>query len=96
MGKSPVHASSVGLIRNLNTRFISLQYHVIYDTRFQTVSGGYEDNEAIARYIWYSLALDQRENVLTEANVEQETLTNLHRDWLYPEKQVERKKTTCS
>ncbi len=40
LGRSSKHASSVGLIRHLSTGFISPQFHVIYDTRFQTVSGG--------------------------------------------------------
>ena len=50
--KSPIHASSVGLIRNLITGCISPQFHVIYDSKFQTVSCGYEDNEAVAIHIW--------------------------------------------
>ena len=63
-------ASSVGMIRNLTTSFISPQFHVIYDTKFQTVSGGYEDNKAVASHIWDSLAKDQRVNNLEEAKLE--------------------------
>ena len=85
LGKSPTHASSVGMVRNLTTGFISPQFHVIYDTRFETVSGGYEDNEAVASHIWDMLAQHQRENSLVEANLEQQPLPNLHRDWLSPE-----------
>ena len=51
LGKLPVHVSSVGLIRNLTASYISPQFHVIYDFKFQTVSGGYEDNEAVASHI---------------------------------------------
>ena len=40
LGKSSAHASSVGLIRNLRTGYISPQFHVVYDNLFQTVMGG--------------------------------------------------------
>ena len=80
MGKSSTHVSSVGLIRNLNTGFISPQFHVIYDSKYQTVSGGYEDNEVVASHIWGSLVQNEREDVLTEANIEQEPLPNVHSD----------------
>ena len=90
LGKSPTRASSVGMIKNLTTGFISPQFLVIYDTRFETVSGGYEENEAVASHIWDSLAQDQRVNTLVEENLEQQPLPNLHRDWLSPEERKER------
>jgi hypothetical protein len=37
MGASPLHASTVGLIRNLRTNHISPQFHMVYDDFFQTV-----------------------------------------------------------
>jgi hypothetical protein len=37
MGSSPLHASTVGLVRNLNTNHISPQFHVVYDDLFETV-----------------------------------------------------------
>ena len=80
LGRSPKHASSVGLIRNLNTGFISPQFHVIYDTQFQTVTGGYEGNDAVANHIWESLGQTERVNVLEEAKREQEPLPNIHAD----------------
>ena len=40
LGKSSKHASSIGLVRNLKTGFISPQFHVIYDHKFETVMGG--------------------------------------------------------
>ena len=40
LGKSNAHSSSVGLIRNLRTGYISPQFHVVYDNLFQTVMGG--------------------------------------------------------
>ena len=37
MGISPMHANTVGLVRNLKTGRISPQYHLVYDDNFQTV-----------------------------------------------------------
>lgn len=37
MGVSPLHASTVGLVRNLLTERISPQFHVVYDDFFETV-----------------------------------------------------------
>ena len=44
MGMSPVHAESVGLVRNLKTGYISPQYHIVYDDWFETVYSSNEDN----------------------------------------------------
>jgi hypothetical protein len=38
----PLHASTVGLIRNLQTNHISPQFHVVYDDLFETVHSGEE------------------------------------------------------
>ena len=40
MGKSPLQASTVGLIRNLRTHNISPQFHVVYEDAFETVHSG--------------------------------------------------------
>ena len=53
------------------------------------MSGGYEDNESVAGRIWDSLVKNEREDVLTEANLEQETLPNLHNNLLTPGEQAE-------
>ena len=82
LGKSPDHASSVGLIRNLRTGYVSPQFHVLYDNKFQTVMGGYEHNEAISAHIWDSLAQVDIEYVLDQANEEQEPLPHLNQEWL--------------
>ena len=38
VGRSPAHASSVGLILNPRTGHVSLQFHVVYDDDFTTAS----------------------------------------------------------
>ena len=37
VGYSPLHSSTVGLVRNLRTGNISPQFHVVYDDFFETV-----------------------------------------------------------
>ncbi len=37
VGASPLHASTLGLVRNLKTGNISPQFHVVYDSFFTTV-----------------------------------------------------------
>jgi hypothetical protein len=37
LGFSPVHSSTVGLIRNLRTGLITPQFHCVYDSEFETV-----------------------------------------------------------
>ena len=81
----------MGTIRNLTSGLISPQLHVIYDIKSQTVSGGYEENDAIVSHRWDLLAHDQRVNTFEEVNLEQQPLPNLHKDWVSPEEQVARK-----
>ena len=80
----------------MNTGFISPQFHVIYDTKFQTVTGGYEENDAVANHIWDSLAHLERVNMLEEADREQEPLPNLHADWITPEERTNREERTIN
>ena len=37
MGVSPLHASTVAVVRNLQTGNLSRQFHVVYDDYFETV-----------------------------------------------------------
>ena len=90
LGKSSSHASSVGLIRNLRTGYISPQFHVVYDNLFQTVMGGYEDNDAISDQIWSSLVQGSKVNVAEQATAEQEPVPKVHVDWLNPAEQQQR------
>ena len=83
MGKSPSHSSSVGRIRNLTTGYISTQFYVVYDCKFQTVMGGYGSNDSIATHIWESMVTDI---IIEQAQDEQEPIPPLHNDWLTPDK----------
>ena len=51
LGKSEKHTSTVGLIRNISTWYLSPQFHVVYDNKFQTVMGVDEDNDVIVNHV---------------------------------------------
>jgi hypothetical protein len=56
MGASPLHASTVGLVRNLRTGNISPQFHVVYDEFFETVHATQEQEPDV----WPQLIAFQR------------------------------------
>ena len=68
--KSPLYASLVGLIRNLGTGYISPQFRVVYDNKFETVIGGYDENNSLLSHIWDSLVHNNSENVLQQVILE--------------------------
>ena len=88
--ESSTHARLVGMICNTQTGFISHQFHIAYDNTFETVMGGYEDNEAVTNPIWDVLVT--REDISEEifihtAQGEQQTIPRLHNHWLSTEEQ---------
>ena len=80
----------MGLIRNLRTGYISPQFHVVYDNLFQTVMGGYENNDTISDHIWSSL-VQGSDNVTEQAVAEHEPVPPVHADWLDPTEQHHRR-----
>ena len=42
LGTSPVHAITVGLVKNLSTGRIIPQFHLVYDDHFETVHSYYD------------------------------------------------------
>ena len=57
MGISEAHACSIGLIRNLQSGYISPQFHVVYDKLFQTIT---RPDDAIDRNLWLELLRTSR------------------------------------
>jgi len=49
LGFSRVHSSTVALVRNLHTGFVSPQYHVVFDDKFETVFNDGRTNEELDR-----------------------------------------------
>ena len=64
LGKFSKHASSIGLVVNLQTGFISPQFHIIYDNSVHTVYGRYDGNTAMADHIWDNLYAEESNNVI--------------------------------
>ena len=54
LGISPTHSTTVGRVLNLETGYISPQYHLVFDELFHTVSGGLRD-EVFDADLWNTL-----------------------------------------
>ena len=84
LGTSPDHSSTVGLIHNLRTGFISPQYHVIYDDLFSSVpnaeSSGLPSAPEFTGDFWRRLLETGLESVLPDAD--EDPVPTLHPDWL--------------
>ena len=84
LGVSPDHSSTVGLIHNLRTGFISPQYHVIYDDLFSSVpnaeSGGLPHAPEFTGDFWRRLIATGLESVLPDDD--EDPVPPLHPDWL--------------
>ena len=84
LGTSPDHSSTVGLIHNLRTGFISPQYHVIYDDLFSSVpnaeSGGLPHAQEFNGEFWRRLIETGLESILPDDDVD--SVPPLHHDWL--------------
>ena len=59
------HSSTVALVRNLHTGFISPQYHVVFDDKFETVFSGSMSAEELDKICQRSFGGD-RENYAEE------------------------------
>ena len=82
LGGSTKHSSMIGLIRNLNTEYISPQWHVVYDELFTTVpSAGLTDRDLEA--IWVDLFQTSRDYYGDmDSDREEDRPPPLHEDWL--------------
>ena len=91
MGRSKAHASSVGLIRNIETGSITSQFHVVYDDRFSTVKSGWMDqDQKIKIEIWKKLFQGSREHLLE--NEQDEPLPELSDEWLTDEEKKNKRR----
>jgi hypothetical protein len=77
VGMSPVHAETVGLVRNLTTGYITPQYHLVYDDWFETVHSP-ADVEPPG---WEDMCIFQRFEVAFEEDVQVPLLAD---EWLTP------------
>ena len=84
MGHSPLHASTVGLVRNLQTGSITPQFHLVYDDYFETVHSR-DDQEPEG---WNELLRFNR--FQTEFDEDQD-VPDLPDEWLNPQELGERR-----
>ena len=80
VGVSPVHAESVGLVRNLKSGYISPQFHLVYDDWFETV----HSSPDVEPPEWDHLCTFQR----FETSFDEDTAPCLSDEWLTPDEQV--------
>ena len=80
------YTSSVGLIRDLRTGYVSPHYYVIYNNKFETVMGGLENNNAVGNYIWENMAQDNNtvEHTTEQSSTEHVPIPPLYTTWLTP------------
>ena len=83
MGASPMHASTVGLVRNLQTGSITPQFHMVYDDFFETVHSGEEEQPKE----WDELATMNRFKSDYDAD---DYVPELPQEWLNPDERHER------
>ena len=76
VGASPLHAASVGIIRNLRTNNLSPQFHVVYDNYFETV----HSKEDTAPENWEQLVNFSSDRVLH--NDDDEYVPELPDEWV--------------
>jgi len=83
MGASPRHASTVGLVRNLDTGRIGPQYHLVYDDFFETV----HSDEAAPPPEWEDLVIYNRYQTPFD---DPDYIPELADEWLTPAERLER------
>jgi len=82
LGYSKDHATTIGLIRNIRTGYISPQFHVVYDEDFTTVTS---DNSIDLTEHWIDLFLNSRESYLDSYDPSVDgNLPELHLDYEPP------------
>jgi transposase InsO family protein len=92
LGFSRRHSSLVGLIRNMNTQYITPQFHVVYDELFTTVTS---DQSHDMTETWIDLFKDSRESYIEGHDETTDgPIPALHDHWLTLEEQEQRTKDT--
>jgi hypothetical protein len=91
LGFSPDHSSTIGMIRNISTGYVSPQFHVVYDDYFSSVPNA--DNGGVEAVVtdnvdWESLIESGRERHVElelDLNGNQINIPELDAAWLTPD-----------
>ena len=92
MGWSATHASNVALVRNLNTGFISPQYHIVLDNWFKTVHVEENENEIDPEWdlkFTRNINFDGQHHEIPLDDEDRESF-ELDDDWLTKEERLEK------
>ena len=84
MGHSPLHSTTVGLIRNLQTGTITPQFHLVFDDFFETIFA--DDTEAAEE--WDNLLVFSR---FQSDFDDPDHVPQLDDEWLSPEERHDRR-----
>ncbi len=87
MGYSPLHASTVGLVRNLVTGNVSPQFHLVYDDWFETV----HSTEQSEPDIWPELV---QKSVFSNDFDDGQYMPELDKQWMDDEELKQRERTS--
>jgi hypothetical protein len=63
MGVSPIHSTSVKLIRNVYINYVSPQFYTVYDEHFTTIPSTHNQD---FEEIWQQLFLTNQEHVFDD------------------------------
>jgi hypothetical protein len=89
MGVSPDHSSTVGLILNHRTGFVSPQYHVVYDDLFSSVpnaeTGGLIEAPTQDSEFWRNIISTGYESLVNEEEDDDAVPQEISNDWLTDE-----------
>ena len=86
LGVSPSHSSTVGLILNIATGYVSPQYHVVYDDLFSSVpsaeTGGALQPDVFHGSFWDQLVASGLERLDDGDYADEPVPPPLHHDWM--------------
>ena len=86
LGFSRMHSTMVGLVLNLQTKFISPQFHIVFDDMFTTINS---NNEEVAPRMWTSLITSPSARL--HVTLDQNVAPELDDEWLSPADLASRK-----
>ena len=89
LGFSKRHASTIGLIKNVQTGSISPQFHVVFDDNFTTIPSRVNDDAIEPPANWNELLLRSRMNLL---DPEEDRIPKLNDEWLSAEERRDKER----
>jgi hypothetical protein len=92
MGMSKLHASTIGLIRNLRTGSVSPQFHVVYDEWFSTIPSNANENEQAVPLNWNDLIVSESARHRIRDDEVDALPDHLDNEWLTDDERLEKER----